>query len=498
MLLIALPRSAPGNNLLVLPRVAGSVMLLTTATVGGLLISRRPANPIGWILSVSALVWGFGAFATEYAIYAVVEQPGVLPGGNVAAWLATWMLMPPGFGFLFVLLLFPEGQLPSPHWKPLAVATIVGMAAWTLSVAFPSGLSDTTIFAAASRPSTPIALIISPVLGGLGLAITLAGALMAVLSLFVRMRRATGSEVQQLKWLLFGAICVVCTTVILTLAIQVFGIPLSSPGGLVFGSVAALSFVAIPVCTGIAILRFRLYDIDLIINRSLVYGSVTALLALAFLAFSALAKTLLQPVLGQQTDLVPVIVAVGVAVTFRGVRRRVQAAVDNVLPAREERALFFTDIVGSTELLAQIGDTRWREQLERYRTNVRSELRRFGGAEMHIAGDSFFAAFTDPVRAVRCARALAPRLRGLGIPSRFGIHWGVCEMRGEEVSGLAVWTAARVMATAGPDEIVVSDAIRERVADAAVPMEERGLHQLKGIPGEWRLHAIVATRVPYA
>jgi class 3 adenylate cyclase len=97
---------------------------------------------------------------------------------------------------------------------------------------------------------------------------------------------------------------------------------------------------------------------------------------------------------------------------------------------------------------------------------------------MHIAGDSFFATFRHPQRAVDCARALAPALRTLGVPSRFGLHWGACEMRGEGVSGLAVWAAARVMAAAEPDEIVVSDAMRETPGDA-VPVQDRGVHTLK-------------------
>jgi class 3 adenylate cyclase len=140
--------------------------------------------------------------------------------------------------------------------------------------------------------------------------------------------------------------------------------------------------------------------------------------------------------------------------------------------------------------LATLGDARWRDVLAEYRATVRREIRRHGGSEMHTAGDSFFVTFTDPRRAVQCALALAPALRVLGIPSRFGLHWGDCEMRGEEVSGLAVWAAARVMAVGGADEIVLSDAMRQELADGGVPLEDRGVHTLKGVPGKWRLHVI--------
>jgi class 3 adenylate cyclase len=121
---------------------------------------------------------------------------------------------------------------------------------------------------------------------------------------------------------------------------------------------------------------------------------------------------------------------------------------------------------------------------------VRRELKRYGGVEMHIAGDSFFATFTDPLRAVNCAQALAVSLSALGLPSRFGMHWGACEMRGEEVSGLNVWAAARVMSVATAGEIVVSDVMRDALMDADLELQDRGVHTLKGVPGQWRLHAL--------
>jgi class 3 adenylate cyclase len=188
---------------------------------------------------------------------------------------------------------------------------------------------------------------------------------------------------------------------------------------------------------------------------------------------------------------VPGAIGFVIALCFQPARRWARTVVDRVLPAREERAPFFTDIVGSTELLAEVGDAAWRQLLDKYRAVVRRELKRFGGTEMHIAGDSFFVTFTDPVRAVRCALTLAPALRSLGLPSRFGIHWGVCEMQGPEVSGLAVWAAARVMSTAGAGEILVSEALRESIADPALKLEDHGTHRLKGLPDEWRLHAVV-------
>jgi class 3 adenylate cyclase len=265
----------------------------------------------------------------------------------------------------------------------------------------------------------------------------------------------------------------------------VFGLTLSSPVGLVAAGVGALLLGAVPLTTGIAILRYRLYDIDLIINRTLVYGVVTISLGAAFLLITNVSQSVLQAATGSNRDLISIIIGLSVALGYQPLRRWVQVAVDSVLPAREERALLFTDIVGSTELLAEAGDAAWRLRLDQYRAAVRRELKRFGGTEMHIAGDSFFATFTDPIPSVRCAQELAPRLDSLALPSRFGLHWGVCEMRGPEVSGMAVWIAARVMSVAGSGEIVVSDALREAVGESGLEMRDRGRYSLKGLAGEW-------------
>jgi class 3 adenylate cyclase len=250
-------------------------------------------------------------------------------------------------------------------------------------------------------------------------------------------------------------------------------------------------FLVVPaIAIAAAITRYRLFDIDVIINRAFVYGSVTAILCGAFLLASSVAQRAIEATTGGRADLVTFGIAVLVALGFRPLHRRMRVLADRILPARQELALLFTDIVSSTDRLAELGDARWRAILDQYRSTVRRELRHHGGSEMHIAGDSFFVTFTDPRRAVRCALALVPALRAIDVPSRFGLHWGTCEMRGEEVSGIAVWAAARVMSTAGADEIVLSDTMRRLVEDDHLPLEDRGVHHLKGIPGDWRLHAI--------
>src|SRR5262249_33904823 len=144
------------------------------------------------------------------------------------------------------------------------------------------------------------------------------------------------------------------------------------------------------VAVTLAIISYRLYAIDLIINRTLVYGSVTFLPGAAFVAVTSPSQSLIQAMTGQSTALVPGAIGFVVALSVQPVRRWARIAVDRTLPASEERALFFRDIVGSTELLAEVGDARWRHVLDQYRAGVHRELKRFGGTELHIAGDSFF------------------------------------------------------------------------------------------------------------
>lgn len=183
-------------------------------------------------------------------------------------------------------------------------------------------------------------------------------------------------------------------------------------------------FAGIPISAGVAILRYRLYDIDILINRTVLYLSVTAILAGTFAVLSAASQRAVEALSGQRSDLVTIALALAVALGFAPLRRRVQPLVDRVLPGRGLLTLLFTDIVGSTERIVALGDERWRTVLEAYRAAVRRELTRFGGREIDTAGDGFFATFERPAQAVRCAGALRDSLRDLGLDSRVGLHTG--------------------------------------------------------------------------
>jgi pimeloyl-ACP methyl ester carboxylesterase len=152
--------------------------------------------------------------------------------------------------------------------------------------------------------------------------------------------------------------------------------------------------------------------------------------------------------------------------------------------------VLFTDIVGSTERAAAVGDMRWRELLERHHRVVRRELERFRGNEIDTAGDGFMASFDGPARAIRCARAIEDANQALGVDVRAGVHTGECERLGDKLSGIAVHIAARVAGSAAAGEVVVSQTVKDLVAGSGIEFEDRGVHELRGVPDAWRLFAV--------
>ncbi|HZU79708.1 MAG TPA: adenylate/guanylate cyclase domain-containing protein, partial [Acidimicrobiales bacterium] len=159
--------------------------------------------------------------------------------------------------------------------------------------------------------------------------------------------------------------------------------------------------------------------------------------------------------------------------------------VDRVLAS-----VLFTDIVGSTERAASLGDQRWRSVLDRHDALTREQLRRYHGREVNTTGDGFVASFDGPARAIRCARAISESVAALGIDLRMGLHTGECEVRGDDLGGLAVHIAARVGALAMPGEILVSGTVKDLVVGSGIEFVDRGEQALKGVPGTWKLFAV--------
>jgi len=155
--------------------------------------------------------------------------------------------------------------------------------------------------------------------------------------------------------------------------------------------------------------------------------------------------------------------------------------------------VLFTDIVDSTRRAAEIGDRDWHALLDAHDVIVRAQVNRFRGRVVNASGDGFLVMFDGPQRAIRCAVAIRDAVQGLGIQVRAGLHTGECEIRGEDIGGIAVHIGARVSTLAGPNDVLVSSTLRDLVIGSGLEFEERGAHELKGVPGEWHLFAVAST-----
>jgi pimeloyl-ACP methyl ester carboxylesterase/class 3 adenylate cyclase len=159
-------------------------------------------------------------------------------------------------------------------------------------------------------------------------------------------------------------------------------------------------------------------------------------------------------------------------------------------PERVLATILFTDIVGSTAKLAEVGDRRWRELIEQHHAIVRRQLVRFSGREIDTAGDGFFASFDGPARAIRCAVAITEAVKDVGLDVRAGLHTGECEVIQGKMGGIAVHIGARVAAKAGPGQVLVSSTVKDLVAGSGIAFVDHGIAELAGVPGEWRLYAV--------
>jgi class 3 adenylate cyclase len=168
----------------------------------------------------------------------------------------------------------------------------------------------------------------------------------------------------------------------------------------------------------------------------------------------------------------------------------VSGSAPHVIPDTVLATVVFTDLVGSTERAAELGDRAWRELLAEHHRRVRQELTRYRGVEVDTAGDGFFCRFDGPARAIGCTQQIVEDARDAGLEVRAGIHTGECEVIGDKIAGLAVNVGSRIAAAAAPGEVLVSQTVTDLVAGSGIEFEERGEHELKGVPGTWRLYAV--------
>ncbi|MDP9486467.1 MAG: hypothetical protein M3Q49_11925 [Actinomycetota bacterium] len=296
-------------------------LLLAFPTVGALVASRRPENPIGWIFCGGGLVNVVQDFALRYADYTLYAQHGALPGGRYMAWISSWVGSPSLMVLAVLLfLLFPNGRLPSRRWRPVVWMAVGGGVIVALAVALRPGALDTHSIANPLGFGGGIGGVLQ-VLGNVGGALVPVSLLASVTSLILRLRGARGDERQQLKWFVYAA------------ALMVGGVA----GSLVFSTGRAssiawfmtiLGFMVLPICTGIAILKYRLYDIDRIINRTLVYGALTATLVLVYLGGVVMLQGAFRAFTGGDSTLAVVASTLAIAALFGPLRRRIQAFID--------------------------------------------------------------------------------------------------------------------------------------------------------------------------
>ncbi|HKQ02037.1 MAG TPA: hypothetical protein VJ735_17070 [Actinomycetes bacterium] len=289
-----------------------AVLSLVFVTTGAFLAGRRPANPVGWLLLGWGVVMAFGCFTGAYVNRGLVRDPGSLPGPSWVGW-AEGVIWHPAFGLLaFLLLLFPHGRLPSPRWRPFAWFTVAVYLALALAAALAPGSVELYYPEATPPVRLPVAGLADGVFEWLlpGQLLVLATAL---LSLVLRLRRASGEERQQVKWFVYTVVTVVLVFVTTTLTLG---------AGYLFPL-----FGLIPVSVAVAVFKYRLYDVDRLINRTLVYGLLTALLIGVYTGLVFLLGGLLDPATGDSA-LAVAASTLAVAALFQPARRRVQELVD--------------------------------------------------------------------------------------------------------------------------------------------------------------------------
>jgi len=295
---------------------------LSFSTVGALIASRRRENPIGWLLCASGLLWGLTAFGGEYG-YALIT--GTRPGGVFGLWLGSWTWLAAGSVLLYSFLFFPDGRLPSPRWRVVAWLYVLVSCLEVVPVALVPGALVETEALGLPQVANPFGVEglagLFGIIGALSLPLTVYFGLTPVAALIVRFRRAGEEGRQQIKWVAYAV------------ALLAGAITAASIWPPLDGSVAGLvlffiSYQAIPAAIGIAVLRYRLYDIDVIINRTLVYGALTASLVLVYLGSVVGLQYVFRAITGGSSQLVVVASTLVIAALFSPLRRRIQGVVD--------------------------------------------------------------------------------------------------------------------------------------------------------------------------
>src|SRR4028118_1372036 len=353
LLLHFLNLSHPGTH--VFDWWLGNSLVVIDATVGAIVASRRPENLVGWLLCLSGVALSTSNFASQYAIYALLAEPGLLPAGEAMAWIAAWEL-PIMVGLqVSYFLSFPTGRLPRRRWRPVAWLTVAFVSVGVILAAFspeaylgslgsirnPLGIEGfTSVFKTVFFTITPLLYAA------------------AVLSLFVRLLRSRGVERQQLKWFAYAVAAFALGIVLISIISVIDTPPWLERAGVAFFTIASLGY---PIAIGIAILRYRLYDIDVLINRTLVYGSLTVMLVVTYFGGIVVLQRLFVFLTGERSTLAVVASTLLIAALFNPLRLRIQSFIDRRFyrrkyDARKTLEAFASKLRDETDLETLNGD----------------------------------------------------------------------------------------------------------------------------------------------
>jgi hypothetical protein len=299
-----------------------AVQAISFSIIGAIIASRLPANPVGWLFCAAASTIAVECLSAEYAIYALLARPDSLPLGEALAWLAFWVWIPSIGCIVLSLLLFPNGELPSSRWRWLAWLSVLLTIAGAVWVALSPGVIGNLGFSrnplgieGLPRGYKPVQTIMSALVF-----------VAAVSTLGLRLLRTRGIERQQIKWPAFVAVVAGVGTLLYDTAIsEAIGLRWLEWAGYVVVVAALVSF---PISIGIAILRYRLYEIDILINRTLVYGSLTATLVALYFGGIVVLQRVFVLLTGQQSTLAVVASTLLIAALFTPLRRRIQSFID--------------------------------------------------------------------------------------------------------------------------------------------------------------------------
>jgi hypothetical protein len=316
--------------------LVNTLIAIGFSTVGAVITPRLPRqNPVGWLFCTIGLVGGVRLFVAEYAIVTLLAEPGslpsTLPGGETLAWISSWVWVLHLGLFVFLALLFPDGRAPSSRWRPLVWGIAVVLVAGTVSVAlWPETARG---FDLLNHPlGTEVATdVINPVQ-----TIVYALGLIAAASLLARLRGSKGVERQQVKWFTYAVAVLAISATLAYVVSESMGVVWL---GWVSSVLVIASVVGLPVAVSIAILRYHLYNIDLIINRTLVYGPLTAVLAVLYFGSIVVLQLLFRALSGEGSQLVVVASTLAIAALFNPLRRRIQGFIDRSFYRRKYDAV---------------------------------------------------------------------------------------------------------------------------------------------------------------